>query len=117
MRSPARCFRLRLVLQASMFLATCTGSCLLGQEPEHRTEASKPKCNPITPEESRENLRWFGEMQKQRQARGEPLLTAVDFIELFCTEEQKREIVSPDYARDLNSSEIWAQKKGRSPLI
>ena len=24
---------------------------------------------------------------------------------------------SPDYARDLNSSEIWAQKKGRSPLI
>ena len=23
----------------------------------------------------------------------------------------------PDYARDLNSSEIWAQKKGRSPLI
>ncbi len=24
---------------------------------------------------------------------------------------------SPDYARDLNSSEIWAQKKGRSSLI
>ena len=24
---------------------------------------------------------------------------------------------SPDYARDLNSSEMWAQKKGRSSLI
>ncbi len=24
---------------------------------------------------------------------------------------------NPDYARDLNSSEIWAQKKGRSSLI
>ena len=25
--------------------------------------------------------------------------------------------ISPDYARDLNSSEMWAQKKGRSSLI
>ena len=24
---------------------------------------------------------------------------------------------NPDYARDLNSSEMWAQKKGRSSLI
>ena len=27
------------------------------------------------------------------------------------------ERLSPDYARDLNSSEMWAQKKGRISLI
>ena len=26
-------------------------------------------------------------------------------------------VTNPDYARDLNSSEMWAQKKGRSSLI
>ncbi len=26
-------------------------------------------------------------------------------------------VLSPDYARDLNSSEMWAQTKGRSSLI
>ena len=26
-------------------------------------------------------------------------------------------MISPDYAKDLNPSEIWAQKKGRSSLI
>ncbi len=30
---------------------------------------------------------------------------------------QALERPNPDYARDLNSSEIWAQKKGRSSLI
>ena len=40
----------------------------------------------------------------------------------FCEKEDdvtcfRERRASPDYARDLNSSEIWAQKKGRSPLI
>ena len=30
---------------------------------------------------------------------------------------QIERFASPDYARDLNSSEIWAHKKGRSSLI
>ena len=46
----------------------------------------------------------------------QPGLLKRDFAVTF-TVEQPRKWPSPDYARDLNSSEIWAQKKGRSPLI
>ena len=38
-------------------------------------------------------------------------------VDTFRSPSETRTEASPDYARDLNPSEIWVQKKSRSSLI
>ncbi len=117
MRWPTRCLRLHLLVQAALVLATCVPVCLRGQEPEQTTKPSKlewkTEWKTITPEESLEMWKKFAEMQRQRQEHGEPLLSFVDFIEIFHNEDQKRESLT----KQAMVGAPWLKIAGRWSLI